>query len=118
MELKDKTKEEIMKLKDDLEKMDLENFLKYLKDEKRKKFDNQEDIAAKVLEKEETRKMNDIKKMINEIDMEIENEKKGKKKSEAEEKNDEESTIDGEINIINELKNISEKHNIKYDLVF
>ena len=36
MELKDKTKEEIMKLKDDLEKMDLENFLKYLKDEKRK----------------------------------------------------------------------------------
>ena len=61
MELKDKTKEEIMKLKDDLEKMDLENFLKYLKDEKRKTFD-EEDIAAKVLKEEEMRKMNDIKK--------------------------------------------------------
>ena len=84
--------------------MDLENFLKYLKDEK-KKFD-EEDIAAKVLKEEEMKKMNDIKKIINEIEMEIENEKKGKKKSEAEEKNDEESTIDGEINIINELKNI------------
>ena len=113
MVLEKKTKEEIIKLKNDLEKMDLKNFLQYLKDEKRKKFDNQEDIATKVL-KEEMRKQNDIKKIINEIEMDIENEKQLKK----EEKNDEEPTIDGEINIIKELKNIQEKHNIKYDLVF
>ena len=46
--------------------------------------------------------------------MDFEKEKKSKK----EEKNDEDSIIEGEINVINELKNISEKHNIKYDLVF
>ena len=49
MELQKKTKEEIIKLKNDLEEMDLENFLKYIKDEKRKKFDEQEDIATKAL---------------------------------------------------------------------
>ena len=62
MELEKKTKEEIMKLKNALEKIDFENFLKYLKDEKRKKFDDQ-DIATKVLKEEEMRKKNDIKKM-------------------------------------------------------
>ena len=118
MELEKKTKEEIIKLKEDLEKMDLLNFLKYLKNEKI--------LMRKILpkkywkKKKKKKERNNIKKMIDEL-KEFDKEKKmdiEKENSKEEEKNDEESTIDGEINLINELKDISEKNNIKYDLVF
>ena len=107
------TKEEIIQLKKDLQKM---NLLKYLKDDNKKKYElkDEEDIAEKIIAKEKRkeseRKKNVVQKIINEIneEMKIEDEKDEKNKEE-EEKNDEESTIDGEINIITELNNISKK---------
>lgn len=115
--MKNKTKEEIIKLQNNFDTMDLSNFLKYLKNENRKRFD-EEDIAGNILEEEEKRKRDNIKNTINEIEMEIENEKSKKEEVKKEEKNDDKSTIDEEINVIDKLNRNSEKKNIKYDLAF